>query len=207
MNIFFYLILLSIGVPIFSQIKPDALIEYRNGNYERAVIICDNELHEDSGNVDSYIVMCWSLIKLSRYKEAREYARTVRSLSRYDPRVSEIFGEINFYEGYDREALQYFQEYLNLSTEGASRTENVYYFLGELYIRQGHFRKADIAISLSVHWQPKNTLWLTRLAYSQEKAGDYQMAASTYQRALALDSRFTDALHGLERTRQAMKIR
>ncbi|MDR2150807.1 MAG: tetratricopeptide repeat protein [Spirochaetaceae bacterium] len=206
MNIFLYVIILSISTPLFSQTKPDALVEYRNGNYEEAIAICKIELQENASNVDSHIVMCWSLIKLSRYSEAREYARTVRSISRYDPRVSEILGEINFYEGRNREALQYFQEYLNLSTEGP-RTESVYYFLGELYIRQGHFRQADIALSLAVHWQPQNTLWLTRLAYAQEKAGDYQVAAVTYQRALALDSRFQDALRGLERTRQAMKIR
>jgi tetratricopeptide (TPR) repeat protein len=206
MNTFLYLIvLISVTTPLFSQIKPDALAEYRNGNYEEAVAICKTELQENASNVDSYIVICWSLIKLTRYPEAREYARIVRAISKYDPRVSEILGEINFYEGHNREAFQYFQEYLNLSLEG-TRTETVYYFLGELYIRQGQFRRADIAFSLAVHWQPQNTFWITRLAYAQEKSGDYQIAAATYQRALKLDARFADALHGLERTRQAMKI-
>jgi predicted Zn-dependent protease len=126
-----------------------------------------------------------------------------RGISRYDPRVIEILGEINYYEGRNAEALQYFQEYINLAPEG-QRIETVYYFLGEIYIRLGRFRHADIALSTAVHWMPGNASWWTRLAYARESAGDLQEAVAAYERALSLNSQLTDARRGLTRVRQSL---
>ena len=102
-----------------AQVRPDALIEYRNGNYERSVEICKNEIAVNPANIESYVVICWSLIRLGRYAEALPYARTGRTISRYDVRIAEILGEISYYQGQNNEALQYFQEYVNLAPEGA----------------------------------------------------------------------------------------
>ncbi|MDR2483977.1 MAG: tetratricopeptide repeat protein [Treponema sp.] len=189
-----------------TQIRPDALAEYRNGNSERAAAICKDEIRVNPRNLDAHVVICWSLIRLNRYQDALEYARLGRVISRYDPRVIEILGEINYYEGRNVEALQYFQEYINLAPEGA-RIETVYYFLGEIYIRLGRFRHADIALSTAVHWMPGNAAWWTRLAYARESAGDLQDAIAAYERALSLNSQLTDARRGLTRVRQGLNSR
>jgi predicted Zn-dependent protease len=191
---------------VYSQMRPDALQEYRNGNYERAVGICRAEIAANPNNLDSHVVICWSLLRLSRYQEAMTYAQQGRNLSRYDARIIEILGEINYYEGRNNEALQYFQEYINLAPEG-QRIETVYYLLGEIYIRLGRFRHADIALSTAVHWAPGNAAWWTRLAYARENAGDLSEAVTAYEQALVLNSRLTDARRGLERTRQALGSR
>jgi tetratricopeptide (TPR) repeat protein len=186
-----------------AQVRPDALVEYRNGNYERAVSICMDEIVANSRNLDAHVVLCWSLIRLNRYQEALPYAQAGRNLSRYDPRIIEILGEISYYEGRNREALQYFQEYINFAPEG-TRIETVYYFIGEIYIRLGRFRHADIALSTAVHWQPGNASWWTRLAYARENAGDLSEAISAYERALSLNAQLADARRGLTRARQAL---
>jgi len=191
---------------LFAQDRPDALQEYRNGNYERAIEICKNEIAENPGNIESHVVACWSLIKLERYADAMTYAKAGRSISRYDVRIAEILGEISYYQGQNSEALQYFQEYINLAPDGA-RIETVYYFLGEIYIRLGRFRHADIALSTAVHWIPGNAEWWTRLAYARENAGDLREAISAYEKALSLDSQLSDARRGLERTRQLLAQR
>ena len=195
-------------VPVFSQsqTRPDALAEYRNGNYERSVAICKDEISANRRNLDAHVVICWSLIRLNRYEEALTYARQGRGISLYDPRIIEILGEINYYEGHNIEALQYFQEYINLAPEGL-RIETVYYFLGEIYIRLGRFRHADIALSTAVHWQPGNALWWTRLAYARENAGEPHEAVTAYQRALSLNSQLVDARRGLNRARQSLSAR
>jgi tetratricopeptide (TPR) repeat protein len=190
----------------FSQTRPDALLEYRNRNYEAAVTICKNELVETPTNLESHVVICWSLISLGRYEEALGYARTGRTISRYDPRIVEVLGEIGYYQGRNNESLQYFQEYINLAPEG-SRIDTVYYFIGEIYIRLGRFRHADIALSTAVHYVPGNAAWWTRLAYARENAGELPAAVNAYERALALNAQYTDARRGLDRTRQAMAIR
>jgi predicted Zn-dependent protease len=197
----FLLLLPLLGV--YPQTRPDALQEYRNGNFERAVEICRSEIAANSNNLESHVVICWSLLRLNRYTDALVFARQGRNLSRYDPRIIEILGEISYYEGQNNEALQYFQEYINLAPEG-QRIDMVYFFLGEIYIRLGRFRHADIALSTAVHWAPGNAAWWTRLAYARENAGDLSEAVAAYERALALDSRLADARRGLDRTRQAL---
>ncbi|MDR1239021.1 MAG: tetratricopeptide repeat protein [Treponema sp.] len=200
------LFLLVPALPGFSQNRPDALLEYRNGNYDRAVEICRSEIAANSNNLEAHVVICWSLLRLGRYDEALAYARTGRGMSRYDPRIIEILGEIYYYRGQNTEALQYFQEYVNLAPEG-QRIETVYYLLGEIYIRLGRFRHADIALSTAVHWVPGNAAWWARLAYARESAGDLSEAIAAYERALSLNSQLSDARRGLERTRQALGSR
>jgi tetratricopeptide (TPR) repeat protein len=201
--------LLLIIVPlswVFAQTRPDALVEYRNGNYERAVEICVNEIRENRNNMEAHVVICWSLIQLGRYGEARTYALEGRSISRYDPRIIEILGEVSYFQGQNNEALQYFQEYINLAPE-RGRIETVYYYIGEIYIRLGRFRHADIALSTAVHYTPGNAAWWLRLAYARESAGeaeDLQEAVTAYERALALNPQLSDAQRGLDRVRQAL---
>ncbi|MDR1174895.1 MAG: tetratricopeptide repeat protein [Treponema sp.] len=198
--------LVSLSGYVFAQTRPDALAEYRNGNYERAVLICRNELNLNPRNLESHVVICWALLRLNRYTEAQSYARAAQNLSRYDARIIEVFGEINYFEGRNNEALQYFQEYINLAPEG-QRIETVYYYIGEIYIRLGRFRHADIALSTAVHWRPDNAEWWTRLAYARENAGDLGEAVKAYEKALELNSRLNDARRGLERVRQALASR
>jgi tetratricopeptide (TPR) repeat protein len=210
----FFMLILLLRLPglLPAQTRPDALREYRAGNFEQAVTICKNEIMANPANMDSHVVICWSLIGLGRYREARTYAEAGRGISRYDPRITEILGEIAYYEGRNSEALQFFQEYITLNPEG-QRIDTVYYFIGEIYIRLGRFRHADIALSTAVHWVPGNAAWWIRLAYARESAGnlgdlgDLAAAAAAYERALSLNSRLADARRGLDRVRQALASR
>jgi tetratricopeptide (TPR) repeat protein len=203
-----------------AQTQADALLEYRNGNYEAAVAVCKNELAANANNLESHVVICWSLIALGRYEEALGYARNGRTLSRYDPRIVEILAEIAYYQGRNQEALEYFQEYVNLAPEGG-RIDMVYYYLGEIYIRLGRFRHADIALSTAVHYVPGNATWWTRLAYARENAAgprppgrqaqtqyamELQEALRAYEQALSLNAQYADARRGLDRVRQAMAV-
>jgi tetratricopeptide (TPR) repeat protein len=99
----------------FAQTRPDALAEYKAGNYEQAVSICMNDIAANPGNLESHVVICWSLIRLGRYRDALVYARAGLNISRYDARIIEVLGEINYYEGQNNEALRYIQEYVNLA--------------------------------------------------------------------------------------------
>jgi tetratricopeptide (TPR) repeat protein len=196
-------VLFSAALNIFPQSRPDARVEYRRGNYDRAVQICREEIEVNASNLDSYVVLCWSLLALRRYEETLRYARTARSISRYDARVVEIIGEVHYFQGSNAEALQYFQEYVNLAPSG-QRIENVYYYIGEIYIRMGKFRHADIALSTAVHWQPGNASWWARLAFARENAGDLMPAVTAYEKAISLNPQHADARRGLDRLRQTL---
>lgn len=196
----------AVGLSLPAQEKLDALKEYRQGNYEQAIAICKKELQENPNNADSYVVLCWSLLKLNRYNEAEPYAQKGLSLYRYDPRLIEIMGEIRYYQGNNQEALRYFQQYINLAPEGG-RVDVVYYFMGELYIRLGRYRHADIALSTAVRYVQGNAFWWNRLGFARENAGELQGALAAYERALSLNSQLTDAQRGRERVLQSLQNR
>jgi Flp pilus assembly protein TadD len=200
---FLTIFLLILAVDVHAQNRTDGLVEYRAGNYERAIQICRDEINENQNNLEAHIVICWSLMRLNRYEEALRFARAGRAIHRFDVRIIEILGEIHYYQGQNNEALQYFQEYISLTPEG-QRIENIYYYMGEIFIRQGKFRHADIALTTAVHWVPGNAAWWVRLAYARENAGDLSTALEAYERSLALNSQLADAQRGLDRIRRSM---
>jgi tetratricopeptide (TPR) repeat protein len=198
-HILFLLLLFSLRT-VDAQQKTESYHEYRSGLYEEAVKICKAEIAADPGNLESHVVLCWSLVNLGRYEEGRTYALAGRTISRYDSRLIEVLGEVYFFQGRNNEALQYFQEYVNLAPQGA-RINTVYYYIGEIYIRQGSFRRADIALSTAVYYMPRNAGWWARLAYARESAGEIREAINAYEKALLLNEGLTDARKGLERAR------
>jgi len=186
-----------------AQARPDALAEFRLGNLERAVEISMGEIGANGRGMDAYVVLCWALIGLGRHEEALRFANTARAINRHDPRVIEILGEVYFFLGNNAQALRYFQHYVTISPEGG-RIHLVYYFLGEIFIRTGMFRHADIALTTAVHKRPGNAEWWARLAFARENAGDLLQAVAAYERALALNPRLADARRGLDRARRAL---
>ncbi|MDR3020630.1 MAG: tetratricopeptide repeat protein [Treponema sp.] len=202
--IFVIFLLLFCAAGVFAQNRPpDALAEYRAGRFERSIQICRDEIADNPNNLEAHVVICWSLLRLNRYDEAMRYARAGRAIHRFDVRITQIMGEIHYFQGLNNEALQFFQEYANLAPEG-SRIDSVYYLMGEIYIRQGKFRHADIALTTAVHYVPGNAAWWVRLAYARENAGDLSAALEAYERALSLNSQLADAQRGLERIRRSM---
>ncbi|MDR2510661.1 MAG: tetratricopeptide repeat protein [Spirochaetaceae bacterium] len=198
--------LLPHGAALYAKTR-DALIEYRSGNYQAAAAICREEIEADPSNIESYIVLCWSLLKLGAYNEASIHAEAAAKFARYDARLIEILGEIEYFQGRNARALQYFQQYINSATPEGQRIDTVYYYIGEIYIRLGRFKHADIAISTALHYDPNIALWWSRLAYAREMSGDYGEAFRAYTKALEINSALADAARGLERTRAALNNR
>ncbi|MDR1232209.1 MAG: tetratricopeptide repeat protein [Spirochaetaceae bacterium] len=178
----------------------DALAEYRAGNFQVAAAICEKEIAQDASNLEAHVVMGWSLLKMGRYDEARTYALNGRRLSYYDARAIEILGEASYFQGRNAEALALFEEYVGRSPDG-SRIDVVYYYIGEIFIRQGRFRHADISLSTALHYVPLKADWWTRLGYARERAGEPVEALQAYERALSLDAQLADARRGVERIR------
>ncbi len=187
-----------ISVSSFAQNVPDALVFYQAGKYEEAIKICESELAIRPGNMDSYSVLGWSLIRQGKYKEALEKAREGLKFSRYDARIVEIVGEANYYLGKNLEALKWFEEYAALSP-GGGRIDSAYYFMGELFIRMGEYNHADIAFTTAVFHSPNIARWWARLGYAREMAGDYDYSIEAYNKALELVPSFPDAKRGKER--------
>ena len=186
-----------------AQTRPDALKEYRLGNFERAIEICRMELEDSPGNMDSYTVMCWSFIKLEKYQEALDAGLEGLSHNRYDIRVIEVVGEANYFLGKNLEALKAFEEYCVLAPTG-DRIDMAYFYMGEIFIRLGEYNHADIAFTTAVYHSPNIARWWARLGYAREMSQDYQFSMEAYNKALQLNSSTTEAIRGRERVQQKM---
>ena len=183
--------------------RPDALKMYQEGNFARAIAICEQELLDDPGNLDSYTVLCWSLIRNRQYAEAEQRANQARAFSWYDHRIVEALAEAKYFLGKNAESLALFHEYVSLIPDIAlSRTRMglAYYFMGELYIRQARYEHADISLTMASHIEPNVDTWWARLGYAREMAQSYAKAVEAYEKALVLNSGLLDAARGKERS-------
>ena len=185
--------------PSFSQTKQDALVLYNNGKFREAILVCEAELQEIPNRIESYVVMCWSLVKNKQYNEAEIRALDGLKISQYDLRLIEILGEARYYLGKNQAAMEQFERYVANAPESGSRVGSAYYFMGEIYIRQAKYQHADMAFTAAVKKEPLLDKWWVRLGYAREMAKNYYEAMDAYDEALRLNSSSIDAERGRSR--------
>ena len=198
------ILLLFLSFGLYAQnAKPDAAKEYQAKNYQAAADICIAEINSGKYTVDTYNILLWSLNKQKRYREVITYGNQGSKKYR-DMRIIESMGVAYYYlNNYDR-ALTNFKTYAAELPEG-SFIDDVYFYMGEIYIRKGEFNNADIALSTAVHHYPKSAMWWTRLGYAREQAGSFEGALKAYEQALQINKNYADAKSG--RDHMAAKLK
>lgn len=200
----FFAITLACSSDLFAEEKKDALILYQNGRYQESVAVCEQEIASNPNRVESYVVMCWSLVKNKQYAEAEVRANAGLKINPYDVRLLEILGEAKYYLGNYKGATEQFQKYFSNATESHPRLGSAYYLMGEIYIKQGRYMHADISLSMAVKKDATNDKWWTELGYAREMAKDYVRAAEAYDKALSINPSSINAEKG--RTRVNSKL-
>jgi tetratricopeptide (TPR) repeat protein len=191
---------------VFAQdTKPDALKLYTSGQYPAAIAACEQEIADNPNNIDSYVVLCWALVRNKQYSEAEYWGLQGRKVSKYDHRIVESLGEAKFYLGKNQEALALFQEYISLVPTSGNRIGEAYYYMGEIYIRLAKYNHADIAFSQAVRTEPLYDYWWSRLGYAREMTANYKAAMTAYEKALALNPNQYEATKGKERMLQKLQ--
>jgi tetratricopeptide (TPR) repeat protein len=188
----------------FSQDKPDALELYRAGRYTDAVKICLQELDEAPKNVESYVVLGWSYLRLKRFTDALATAQKALAIAPNDPRLVQVVGESYVFLGKIDEALKNLEEYVALRPSG-DRIGRVYWLMGECFINLREYQNADIALSTALYYEQNNAAWWARLGYTREMASDLKWSQEAYARALKLDPNLDDALRGKERVDKKLR--
>lgn len=186
-KVFAACLLIVMACSLSAAEKKDALVLYRNGSYEEAANICQQEIKDNPSNVDSYVVLCWALVANRQYSEASYWSAKGREVLKYDPRLVEIQAESEYYLGKNEESLAHFQEYISLVGSSGSRIGDAYSFMGEIYVREEKYNHADISFSQAVRMDPLRDEWWSRLGYAREMAGEYVSAVNAYEKALTLN--------------------
>lgn len=190
-----------VTAPTIAQDRPDALVLYRQGRFQDAVNVTLQELEENAANLDAYTVLGWSLLALNRLEDALDYGQRAMRVSRFDHRIVHILGETNYRLGNYVEALQFLQDYAALAPAGR-QIDQVYYLMGEVFLRFEEYNHADIALTTAVHLNGDRAAWWSRLGLARERAGDDAGAGEAYRQALQRNPGHAEARAGLERTGQ-----
>jgi tetratricopeptide (TPR) repeat protein len=194
----------AMALPLAAQDKPDALELFRANKYAEAIQVCQQELAVSPNNIDSYVVMGWSQLRLKLYADALATSQKATAINPNDSRVVQIVGEADVYLGKTDDALKNLEEYVALRPTG-DRIARVYWLMGECYIRLKEFQNADIALSTAVYYEQNNGSWWARLGYARELGNDLQWSRDAYDRALKLDPTLSDAQQGLDRVTKKLK--
>ncbi len=187
-----------------AQEKPDALKSFNEGRFDEARAICLAEIEANPRNIDSYVVLGWSLIALGRHADAELYLTRAYETVRRDHRVMQSLGEVSYFLGKNEAALSWFRLYVSTVPEGA-RVAQSYYLMGETYLRLERYEHADIAFAAALHHTPANARWWARLGYARERKSDWTWALAAYDEALRLNPRLQEAIDG--KARVAARLR
>lgn len=214
LTLFFCLILEVVFTSqVFAQsMKPDALSMYNAARkyetagltaeaktaYGNAVTTCQEELQSTPNNIESYVVLCWSLFRLGRYKESERYSLEALKINSKEYRIMENLGETYFYLKNYTDSLKYLEKYVDGLPNG-DRSATAYFFIGEIYRIQAKPNCADISYSMAVHKEPNVALWWYRLGSVRESAGYKTGAKTAYERALKLNPSYKEAQSALSR--------
>lgn len=186
-----------------AQERPDALELYRNGNFQQAVEVTLTEIEEQPRNMDAYTVLGWSLLALGRHEDALQYGLRALEISRFDARIIHIVAESHYFLGNYLDSLGYFEEYVAVAPTG-DLVDQVYFTMGEIFLRFGEYHHADAAISTAVYLDNDIAAWWSRLGFAREQATEYAYAVEAYERALELNPNLAEAARGLERVQEQL---
>lgn len=184
----------------------DALVLFRQGNYDRAVRVCLSELESESRTrtqkLDSYVVLCWSLLKANRYRDTVRYAQEGLKLNTNDARLIFTMGEAYFALKDYRNALDVLERYVRVAPTG-DKLQQVYNYMGEVFLEWGENHHAVTAFATAVNIDPNVSALWANLGSAKEKINDIKGAKEAYRRALNLQSYNEKAKAGMERLEKA----
>lgn len=184
------------------KVTLDANLLYREHRYADAVNLCRGNLERiDPKNVsllmDNYTVWQRSLIAMSKYDEAIRIGLQAQKASRHDYRIIQGLGEAYYLSGQGDQSLPYLQRYAALRNSD-EYTGRAYYYMGEIYLRQGQYQHADIAFSTAIYHSPNSYRWWYRLGFTREMANNKTGARQAYEKAFALNPNFIEVRSRLD---------
>ena len=202
-----------IATPVFSQEKVDALKLYRDGRvlessgktteakdlYQKAAEACKNELQVTPNNIESYVVLTWSLLRMGRYQETITECNKALKIKSNEYRIIETMAEAQFYVNNYDESLKYFEQYVNAMPQNSERYSTAYFFIGEIYRMKKQYEHADIAYARALQLTPGAALWWYRQGLARENNGNKAGAKESYTQALKWRPNYPDATAALKR--------
>jgi len=170
---------------LLAQPNSAAYQPFRDGEYQRAIQLAENELLNNPNSIDTLIVLSWSNLATRQYQNALSHALRVLELVPSDDRAVAVAGEAYYELGRDFEALPLLERYVALAPEGIA-IARIHAIMGEIFVRFGEYHHASAAFAAAVAFDASVFLWWQRLGFVYEQLSYFALAAEAYERALQL---------------------
>ncbi|MBN1648019.1 MAG: tetratricopeptide repeat protein [Spirochaetales bacterium] len=195
-RIVLFLIVMAIPLALLpaQETRRDAAVLYEEGKYKEAIEVCRAEIVAEPNSV-SYYVMGWCYLALGQYRTVVTEMNNAEPGIRKHRKIIHILAEAHFRLGEYEKSEEYCIDYIKNAPNGESIGE-VYYFLGEIFLRMKEYEHADIAFLTALHYQEKKSDWWTRLGYCRQQARKYDQAINAYDQAIRLNPGNEAALKG-----------
>lgn len=186
--------------------REDALVLFRQGNYTRAAEVCLEELQSSTRTrtqrLDSYVVLCWSLLQADRFRDVIRYGEEGLRLNVNDARLIFTMCEAYFALKEYQNALEFAQRYVRVAPTG-DKLPQVYNYMGQIFLQWKEYYHAVTAFSTSVSINPNAGAVWASLGTAKENLKDVKGAREAYRRALNLQSYNQTAQKGMARLDRA----
>lgn len=186
--------------------REDALVLFRQGNYTRAAEVCLEELQSPTRTrtqrLDSYVVLCWSLLQADRFRDVIRYGEEGLRLNVNDVRLIFTMCEAYFALKEYQNALEFAQRYVRVAPTG-DKLPQVYNYMGQIFLQWKEYYHAVTAFATSVSINPHAGAVWASLGTAKENLKDVKGAREAYRRALSLQSYNETAREGMARLDRA----
>ncbi len=205
-GVFFFFIVFPFYAQMLFQAEGASLSSslYREGRYKEAIEECEKEIVSNENNIDSYTTLTLVYMAMKDYAKAYNASQRGRKVQQYYPRLIEMQAIACYHLGRNIESLNLLQTYLSYTSQEKDVSE-IYYYMGEIYLRLSQYNHADIALSTAVSIRPLEVSWWARLGYVREKSKTYKYSLEAYEKAISFDNNYFDALEGRKRVLSALR--
>ena len=177
-----------------------AYAPFRQGDYQQAIQIVQGELLNSPNNIDSRIILSWSMLAIGQNQNSLDVALDTQRLTPNDERVIAVIGEAHYQLGNYLDALPFLERYVALAPTGIA-IGRIHSIMGEIFIQFGEYHHATIALSAAVHFDPSVFAWWQRLGFAHEQLSQHALAGSAYQRALQINPNSSEVQQAISRVR------
>jgi tetratricopeptide (TPR) repeat protein len=197
-----FFLVLFLGTLAFAQIGP-ARASFEREDYTSADTEALTELSREPGNYEAYEILSLAMLAREEYEEALKYGKEGLAIRGDSMEMVAAVGISSFYLGRNEEALGHFNHYIRRAPLG-ERIHLIYFYTGEVYIRQQQWQKADIALSSALYHSPTMGSWWVKLGSLRLNKEAWIRAGEAFQEALELDPSNEEARRGIQAVESAL---
>jgi tetratricopeptide (TPR) repeat protein len=179
---------------------------YNDGKYFESIKALSEEKKNYPDRINIYVILAWDYGNLKDYDSMEKVSQEGLNVSPDDIRILKNMIEACFYQNKFNQVIPHLEKYIALRyNNNDPYISTVYYYLGSSFLNLGYYKKADISLNTSLHFNPNDINTLLQLAETMTKLNQIDKSKSYYNSVLKIQPNNLQALDGLKKLENIQK--